>query len=196
MDPHAPSAELNRAPSGDSGAPGVLHQPGHPGPLGHRNDPRASGATTLARSTLIALLLALFVRAFLLEVVSVPSASMVPALEPGDQVLVNRFLYSGPAFGFLPRRRVGRGDVVLFRPPLDRRQEFVKRCVGVPGDWAGGGVLPEGALWMEGDAREASLDSRRFGPVPESSLEGRVLAVLWSRSGDPVARRRILRQVR
>ncbi len=193
MDPHPPPAELNRAPAGDSGAPGVPGPLGHPGPL---HDHRASGATTLARSTLIALLLALFVRAFLLEVVSVPSASMVPALEPGDQVLVNRFLYSGPAFGLLPRRRVGRGDVVLFRPPFDHRQEFVKRCVGVPGDWAGGGVLPEGALWMEGDAREASLDSRRFGPVPESSLEGRVLAVLWSRSGDPVARRRILRQVR
>jgi signal peptidase I len=181
MDAYAPPAELN---------PGRGGRPGLP-----RSQP-VSGAASLARSTLIALLLALFVRAFLLEVVSVPSASMVPALQPGDQVLVNRFLYSGPGFGLLPRRRVERGDVVLFRPPFDRRQEFVKRCVGLPGDWAGGGVLPPGALWMEGDAREGSLDSRRFGPVPESALEGRVLAVLWSRSGDPVARRRILRQVR
>jgi len=157
---------------------------------------RARGFVEVVRRVLVALLLALFVRAFLLEVVSVPSASMVPTLQPGDQVLVNRFLYSGPGFGFLPRRQVRRGDVVLFRPPFDRRQEFVKRCVGMGGDWHNGGVLPPGSLWMEGDAREQSLDSRRFGAVPEAALEGRVLAVLWSRSTDPAARRRILRQVR
>ena len=166
MDAHAPPAELNR------------------------------GASALARCVLVALLLALFVRAFVLEVVSIPSASMTPALEPGDQVLVNRFLYTGPRFGLLPRRPVHPGDVVLFRPPFDRRQEFVKRCVGASGDWFGGGVLPPGALWLQGDAGEGSLDSRRFGAVPESALEGRVLAVLWSRSATPGARRRILRQVR
>ena len=178
MDAHAPPAELNR------GAPARLA----PRPL--------RGASALARCVLVALLLALFVRAFVLEVVSIPSASMTPALEPGDQVLVNRFLYTGPRLGLLPRRSVRRGDVVLFRPPFDRRQEFVKRCVGASGDRFGGGVLPPGALWLQGDAREGSLDSRHFGAVPESALEGRVLAVLWSRSGAPGARRRILRQVR
>jgi signal peptidase I len=121
---------------------------------------------------------------------------MLPTLEPGDQVLVNRLLYSGPGWAALPRRAVRRGDVVLFRPPFDRRQRFVKRCVALPGDWAGGGVLPPGALWMEGDARESSLDSRRFGAVPEENLEGRVLAVLWSRSQASATGRRILRQVR
>ena len=49
---------------------------------------------------------------------------------------------------------------------------------------------------MEGDSREGSLDSRRFGAVTEAALEGRVLAVLWSCSSAPGARRRILRQVR
>ncbi len=178
MDAHAPPAELNG---------GVPVRP---------TTCRTRGASNLARSALVALLLALFVRAFLLEVISIPSVSMEPTLEPGDQVLVNRFLYSGPRFGLLPRRPVRRGDVVLFRPPFDQRQEFVKRCVGRSGDWFGGGVLPPGALWLEGDARESSLDSRRFGAVPESALRGRVLAVLWSRSGAPGARRRILRQVR
>lgn len=178
----APSAELSRGPAARPIARPAIH--------------RERGASTVARIVLVALLLALFVRAFLLEVVSIPSASMVPTLEPGDQVLVNRFLYSGPRFGFLPRRPAGKGDVVLFRPPFDRRQEYVKRCVGSGGDWFGGGVLPPGALWMEGDARERSLDSRSFGAVPESALEGRVLAVLWSRSGAPGAGRRILRQVR
>lgn len=154
---------------------------------------RAQLPTSVARSALVALLLALFVRAFLLEIVSIPSPSMQPTLEPGDQVLVNRFLYTGPAFGLLPRRPVAKGDVVLFRPPFDRRQEFVKRCVGVPGDWQGGEVLPDGMLWMEGDARDRSRDSRSFGAVPERDLEGRVVAVLWSRAG---ASDRILRQVR
>ena len=164
---------------------------------------RAQAATTevsrppfpisLARSALVALLLALFVRAFLLEIVSIPSPSMQPTLEPGDQVLVNRFVYTGRAFGLLPRRPVARGDVVVFRPPFDRRQEFVKRCVGLPGDWQGGGVLSTGHLWMEGDARDRSRDSRSFGPVPEADLEGRVVAVLWSRARGAD---RILRQVR
>ena len=157
---------------------------------------RAHGVSALARVLLVALLFALFVRGFLLEVVSIPSGSMVPTLEPGDQVLVNRFLYSGPSFGLLPRRPVDRGDVVLFRPPFDLRQKFVKRCVGAGGDWFGGGILAPGVLWMEGDARDQSLDSRRFGAVPESALEGRVLAVLWSRSAGGSAHHRILRQVR
>lgn len=154
------------------------------------------GARGAARAAIVALLLALFVRAFLLQVVSIPSESMLPTLAPGDQVLVNRFLYTGPGYWVLPRREVRKGDVVLFRPPFDRRQDYVKRCVGLGGDWEGGGVLAAGVIWLEGDARERSLDSRRFGAVPESALEGRALAVLWSRSPDAGARQRILRQVR
>ena len=56
--------------------------------------------------------------------------------------------------------------------------------------------LDDVTVWMEGDARENSLDSRRFGAVPTDALEGRVLAVVWSRSGTPDGRRRILRRVR
>jgi signal peptidase I len=158
----------------------------------------------VGRVALVALLLALFVRGFLLEVVSIPTDSMVPALLPGDQVLVNRFVHSGPRYGLLPRRAPRRGDVVLFRPPFDPRQAYVKRCVGLAGDWFGGGVLAVGTLWVEGDARTRSLDSRSFGAIPESALRGRAWLVLWSRPGGTGAggdgqggpRRRILRQVR
>lgn len=181
MDAFVPPAELNRGPAARPRPPATHSE---------------RGTLAIARSVLVALLLALFVRAFLLQVVSIPSASMAPTLEPGDQVLVNRFLYSGPRFGLLPRRPVRTGDVVLFRPPFDRQHEFVKRCVGSAGDRFGGEPLAPGALWMEGDARENSLDSRRFGAVPESALEGRVLAVLWSRSQASGPGRRILRQVR
>jgi signal peptidase I len=177
MDARLSPAELNRALCGSPA----------------RRHPRAS---QLVRIGLVALILALFVRAFLLEVVSIPSDSMRPTLEPGDQVLVNRLLYSGPRWGLLPRRPVRRGDVVLFRPPFDRRLHYVKRCVGLGGDWYGGGVLSRGEIWMEGDARERSLDSRRFGAISDSALEGRVLAVLWSRSAASGPGDRILRQVR
>jgi len=181
MDALVPPAELNRAG-------------GLPPPI--TDAPAVAAVARVARIVLVALLLALFVRAFLVEVVSIPSPSMLPTLAPGDQVLVNRFLFSGPPSGLLPRRPVRSGDVVLFRPPFDPHQHFVKRCVGVAGDWQGGGVLAPGMLWLEGDARERSLDSRRFGPVPDSAVEGRVLAVLWSRSGTAAGRSRILRQVR
>lgn len=159
-------------------------------------DQRARGLLAPARVAIAALLLALFVRAFLLEMVSIPTDSMVPTLEPGDQVLVNRFIFTGPRFGILPRRPVGRGDVVVFRPPFDPQRNYVKRCVGLGGDWFDGGVLPAGALWLEGDARALSFDSRRFGAVPEHALRGRAVAVLWSRSSAEGARGRILRQVR
>lgn len=177
MDAFVPPAELNSGVA----AP-VLRRP--------------LGVSALARSALVALLFALFVRAFLLEVVSIPSASMAPTLLPGDQVLVNRFLFTGADFGLLPRRSVERGDIVLFRPPFDPRQEFVKRCVGLAGDWEGGAPVPPGTIWVEGDARAVSLDSRRFGAVPMAALEGRILAVVWSRAASPGAPRRILRQVR
>ncbi len=156
------------------------------------------GVFALARTAIVALLLALFVRTFVLEVVSIPSASMVPTLEPGDQLLVNRFVYSGPRYGVLPRRAVRKGDVVVFRPPFDPRQNYVKRCIGLGGEWFDGGILPSGALWLQGDARERSLDSRRFGAIPESALTGRAIVVLWSRAaaGGAGASGRILRQVR
>ncbi|MEO8276502.1 MAG: signal peptidase I [Thermoanaerobaculia bacterium] len=153
-------------------------------------------AVSLARAAIIALLFALFVRAFLLEVVSIPSDSMVPTLEPGDQLLVNRFVFSGTSAGLLPRRAIRKGDIVLFRPSFDPRQKYVKRCVGRAGDWFGGGILPPGALWLEGDAREQSRDSRSFGAIPESAVFGRAVAILWSRASNDGSQRRILRQVR
>lgn len=193
MDALVPPAELNRS-GGPS--PAATTPPGEDGGGERRIAVALSGVARVARITLVALLLALFVRAFLVEVVAIPSASMAPTLLPGDQILVNRFVYSGPSAGLLPRRPVRQGDVVLFRPPFDPHQHYVKRCVALGGDWEGGGVLAPGMLWMEGDAREHSLDSRRFGPVPASTVEGRVLAVLWSRSGAAGGRGRILQQVR
>ncbi len=85
-----------------------------------------------------ALVLALFVRTFLFQAFSIPSGSMEQGLLVGDKILVNKFIYSqqGPTWlsGLLPTRPVQRGDVVVFRYPLDPDRNFVKRCVAQPND--------------------------------------------------------------
>lgn len=153
----------------------------HPAPaaLRPRSLPRA-----LAQAGLVAALFALFARAFLLEVISIPSDSMSPTLVAGDHVLVDRWIFAGPPhWGFLPARSVGRGDVVLFRSPVPPHPLLVKRCVAVGGERAASTSVPSGALYLVGDHRESSFDSRSFGTVDESSVRGRVFAILWSRRG-------------
>jgi signal peptidase I len=98
----------------------------------HRLLREALGALVLA------LLLALYARCFLVQAFRIPTASMAPTLRVGDHVLVNKFVF-GPARyrwerRLLPLREPRAGDVVVFRFPRDRRRDFVKRVVGVPGN--------------------------------------------------------------
>jgi signal peptidase I len=101
--------------------------------------PYDSGAFSFSlRASFPVVVLLLLVRAFVLDVFHVPSESMVPALQPGDRIWVNRLAYgvrwplSGEPLtrGQLPRR----GEVVVFRNPRDPATVFVKRVLGVPGD--------------------------------------------------------------
>ena len=128
------------------------------------------------------MLAALFCRAFVLEIRVVASDSMNPALLAGDRVLVDRLVYRGPGAlaGLLPVRDVRPGDVVLFRSPEDGRSALLKRCVGVPGDAVPGGAVPAGMLYLVGDRRHDSRDSRAFGPVARGAVIGRAVAVLGS----------------
>jgi signal peptidase I len=92
----------------------------------------------LGEALLAAVLLALFVRTFVVQPFRIPSASMAPALLAGDQLLVNRFVY-GPArwsweLRWLPLREPRRGDVAVFRYPRDPRVPYVKRVLGLPGE--------------------------------------------------------------
>jgi signal peptidase I len=89
-------------------------------------------------SGLIALILALIVRTFILQTFLVPSGSMENTLLVGDHLIVNKFLY-GTQIPFTdkkvwPLRQPRRGDVIVFRYPKDTRRDFVKRCIGLPGD--------------------------------------------------------------
>jgi signal peptidase I len=107
--------------------------------------------------------------------VAVADASMRPAIEPGDWLLVD------PSVDRWPRR----GSIVVFREPMGGTLA-IKRVAGRPGDWVpfldGRLQLGEDEAWLLGDASDAELqatgagsavDSRRYGPVPVDHLVGR-----------------------
>lgn len=87
---------------------------------------------------LVAFILALFVRTFVFENFKIPSKSMEDGLLVGDHLVVNKFLFSenfdSPVHKLLPYRNPERGDVVVFKYPVDPRRDFIKRCVAVAGD--------------------------------------------------------------
>ena len=170
-------------------------------------DSRDCGAAPKERSSvfdllLVAVLVFVFmfgvVRPFVAEAFRIPSESMAPTLEAGDRVLVNKFAYrfTGPE----------RGDVILFQDMQDRAT--IKRVIGLPGDsisvwdgvlrvngeprresyvdyeltdstFFGPEEIPAGYVFVMGDNRINSEDSRTFGPVPEEDLRGRAFLRLW-----------------
>jgi signal peptidase I len=85
----------------------------------------------------VTIVLLLFGTTTLVQAFVIPSASMVGTLLIGDHVLVDKLVYSpsGPVSNrILPYRDVRRGDVIVFRYPLNISQDYVKRAIGVPGD--------------------------------------------------------------
>jgi signal peptidase I len=91
-----------------------------------------------AESIIIAFLLALVIRAFLVQAFKIPTGSMRMTLIEGDLILVNKFIYGAkiPFCGLrLPAlRQPKRGDVIVFIYPEDKSKDFIKRLVGLPGD--------------------------------------------------------------
>lgn len=87
---------------------------------------------------LIALLLALFIRGFVVQAFKIPSGSMIPTLLIGDHILVSKFIYGlrNPFTGsiLIPVKEPERLDVVVFKYPLNPAQDFIKRVIGIPGD--------------------------------------------------------------
>src|SRR5882757_9343382 len=85
----------------------------------------------------ITILLLLFGTTTLVQAFVIPTGSMEDSLLIGDHLLVDKLAYapSGPVSKYiLPYRPVKRGDIIVFRFPVDIKQTFVKRCMGVPGD--------------------------------------------------------------
>ncbi len=86
----------------------------------------------------IAVILALFIRTFVVQAFKIPSGSMKPTLLVGDHILVNKFIY-GVKIPFLnitliPVKEPERGDIVVFKFPEDPKKDFIKRVIGLPGD--------------------------------------------------------------
>src|SRR3954466_12246732 len=91
-----------------------------------------------AEAIFMALLLALFIRTFIVQAFKIPSGSMIPTLQIGDHILVNKLAF-GFRMPFLERylieyKQPQRGDVVVFIFPEDSSKDFIKRVVGVAGD--------------------------------------------------------------
>jgi signal peptidase I len=130
---------------------------------------RAAGGTTLwlgdlVRALLVAVLLALFVRTWVLQVFEIPTASMESALLRGDHVLVNRFIFglgAADAPPWLPMRPPQRGDVVVFRFPPDPSRDYVKRTLGLPGDVV---EIVDKELRLDGNPLEESAYAEHIDP--------------------------------
>jgi len=150
------------------------------------------------RATLPAVLAALFIRVFVTQAMVVQGSSMKPNLSYNYRVMVEKFTYR---FVHGPRR----GDVVVIDMP-EENTLLVKRAVALPGEtvtvqdgqvfingqpleepWVirRGGIdypptlVPPGHVFVLGDNREESLDSRYFGPVPIDEIDGQVRFIIW-----------------
>jgi signal peptidase I len=89
-------------------------------------------------SIVIAVILALFVRTWVVQAFKIPTGSMENNLLIGDHLLVNKFVFGPTATGLeralLPIRDVRRGDVVVFKYPDEPERDFIKRVIGLPGE--------------------------------------------------------------
>jgi signal peptidase I len=99
---------------------------------------RKSAVREWIESICVAVILAFFVRTFVVQAFKIPSGSMEPNLLIGDHLLVNKFVFA-PALTslertLLPIDPIRRGDIVVFKYPEDPTRDFIKRVIGLPGD--------------------------------------------------------------
>ena len=152
------------------------------------------------RDVAIAIAVSWFVIAFVYQQVLVDGTSMMPGLMDRDRLIINKFAYR---FG-----EEKRGDVVVFLYPGDHTKSYIKRVIGLPGDdvrverghvFVNGAelvepyvaaryqddrsapetVVPPGDVYVMGDHRSISSDSRVFGPVDKKLIYGKAAYVYW-----------------
>jgi signal peptidase I len=176
-------------------------------------------------AALWALVITLFLRAFVIQAFRIPSESMKDTLLVGDFLFVNKFEY-GPKIPFTHIRLPGirqprRGDVIVFQFPQDPSKDFIKRCVATGGetleiknkevsvngraltepyaihsdptvkpagyeyrDNYGPYTVPPSELFMMGDNRDNSNDSRYWGSLDMDLVKGRAMFLYWSWDGE------------
>ncbi len=193
-----------------------------------------SGLRENIEAILVAIVLALFIRTFVVQAFKIPSGSMLETLQIGDHILVNKFLY-GIKLPFLQKNIISlkepkREDIVVFKYPEDPRKDFIKRVVGVAGDeieirnkkvFVNGKhishnyainreqrilpgrrdnmkptIVPPDSLFVMGDNRDNSHDSRFWGFVNLKAVRGKAFIVYWSWDSEVLNRWKIWNRVR
>ena len=154
----------------------------------------------------IAVILALIIRTFVVQAFKIPTGSMRPTLMEGDRILVNKFIYKF--------KEPKRGEVIVFISPEDKKKDFIKRLVGLPnekvqisngailindnapaedvilkrqhyynrGDFGLEGqavTVPNDAYYVLGDNSISSRDSRYWGFMPKKYLLGKAMLIYW-----------------
>jgi len=174
---------------------------------------------------ILAIVIAFFIRTFVIQAYKIPSGSMKPTLLIGDHILVSKFNYGIKLplirSTLVPLGTPKRGDIVVFIYPEDRSKDFIKRLVGVPGDTIeirdkkilinglpykdkhgvyvdpliipgsvqprdnfGPVTVPEQKLFVMGDNRDESYDSRFWKFVDIKELKGKAFIIYWSWNRD------------
>ena len=171
----------------------------------------------IAKVVIIALVIALGIRTFLLQPFIIPSGSMLDTLHIGDLLFVTKFSY-GIHLPFMPKEIIStgepqRGDIIVFPYPEDPSQDYIKRVVGIPGDvleirdkqlYRNGEAVqeayikhtdstlmgrrdnmppttvPSGKVFVMGDNRDQSMDSRFWGFVNKDTIVGKAFVIYWS----------------
>lgn len=133
-----------------------------------------------AESIIIAVILALFIRTFIVQAFKIPSGSMIPTFQIGDRIFVNKFIYGAkiPLSDIrLPAvSQPKRGDIVVFVSPEDKKKDFVKRLIALGGERV---EIKDGKILINGEVLNGpdSIKSTYYYNAGSYGEDGKVIVV-------------------